>query len=227
MRTTKTSFSWIKVFASTVVIAATVTGCPNVVTLDKRPPCKPPGDCDGSGGQGGTGGSAGAGGSAGSGSTGGFAGSGSTGGSAGSGGSAGAGGAFETDWVARYNGPGNGTDQPRAIAVDTVGNVYVAGNSAGTTSGNDYATIKYDASGNELWVRRYDGPAGTDDIASDITVDIQGNVYVTGSSFGTTSLMDMCGRSDMSMSAAANRSSTIRGCIKRAANTTSRRAKIM
>jgi uncharacterized delta-60 repeat protein len=91
----------------------------------------------------------------------------------------------DTAWVRRYNGPGNGTDEARTIALDASGNVYVTGYSV--TSGtypNDYATIKYNSAGDTLWVRRYDGPGGRNDEAYGIAVDGAGNVYVTGYSYG-------------------------------------------
>ena len=38
------------------------------------------------------------------------------------------------------------------------------------------------ATGNQLWLERFDGPAHNHDIATGIAVDAAGNVYVTGSS---------------------------------------------
>jgi alpha-tubulin suppressor-like RCC1 family protein len=86
-------------------------------------------------------------------------------------------------WVRRYNGstdPGN-FDSPHAIAVDKNGNVYVTGESQGTFY-SDWATVKYDTNGNEMWVMRYDN--GLDDRAFAIALDKKGNVYVTGESDG-------------------------------------------
>jgi len=90
----------------------------------------------------------------------------------------------QQQWVARYNGPGNEDDEPYAMAVDPSGNVYVTGYSTGSDSGYDYTTIKYDASGTETWVARYNGAANLLDIAYAIALDASGNVYVTGWSVG-------------------------------------------
>jgi len=57
-------------------------------------------------------------------------------------------------WTTEYNGPGNATDVASAIALGDDGNVFVTGYSEGITTFLDFATIKYDAAGNELWVAR-------------------------------------------------------------------------
>lgn len=88
-------------------------------------------------------------------------------------------------WAAQYNGSGNNSDQARALALDNSGNVYVTGLSAGSGTGYDYATIKYDPNGNQLWVARYNGDGNSSDRAYAIALDESNNVYVTGYSTGS------------------------------------------
>jgi hypothetical protein len=93
-------------------------------------------------------------------------------------------------WVTRYNGPGNDIDKAWSLAIDGQSNVYVTGESRGSGTYNDYATIKYNVLGVQQWVARYDGLGNSTDAANDIAVDGQGNVYVTGYSSGATVYYD-------------------------------------
>jgi len=95
-------------------------------------------------------------------------------------------------WIARYNGPGNNSDEVRAMTIDGSGNVYVTGPSAGDRRGNvDYATVKYNSAGVQQWVARYNGRGNGEDYPYAIAVDGNGNVYVTGRSMGSKSALDI------------------------------------
>ena len=89
-------------------------------------------------------------------------------------------------WERFYDGPAfENADRPAALAVDGQGNVLVTVYSTGDGTGYDYATVKYGPDGQEIWVRRYNGPEGrlyNLDSAISLAVDGHGNVCVTGSS---------------------------------------------
>ena len=90
--------------------------------------------------------------------------------------------------VLSYNGPGNQLDNCNAVVQDNSGRVYVTGVSwGGTSTKEDYATIKFSEDGDFLWVARYDGPGHNLDYASAMALDNSGNVYVTGWSRNGTS----------------------------------------
>ncbi len=96
-------------------------------------------------------------------------------------------------WAVVYNGPGNDADQGRSIVVDFSGNVYVTGSSTGIGTGYDYGTIKYNFSGIQQWVSRYNGPYGTGpDYNNTLSIDLSGNLYVTGGSWATSNNEDYC-----------------------------------
>ncbi|MGB2885931.1 MAG: SBBP repeat-containing protein, partial [Dehalococcoidia bacterium] len=93
-------------------------------------------------------------------------------------------------WVAKYDGQTADDDGGQALALDGSGNIYVTGYSWGNDTSSDYATMKYDINGNQLWVARYNGPASSEDWALDVTLDSSDNVYVTGWSTGNDTESD-------------------------------------
>jgi DNA-binding beta-propeller fold protein YncE len=93
-------------------------------------------------------------------------------------------------WVKRYNGPGNSVDEAASLAVSPDGaTVFVTGYSTGKGSDSDYATVAYSAAtGQQLWVSRYNGPANYYDEATKVAVSPSGGtVFVTGYSYGAVS----------------------------------------
>ena len=82
-------------------------------------------------------------------------------------------------WASRYSGAGNAADKPVAIALDSKGNVIVAGYSVGKTTGADFTVIKYSPDGDSIWARVYD-KEHRDNFASGMKLDADDNIYVTG-----------------------------------------------
>jgi uncharacterized delta-60 repeat protein len=88
-------------------------------------------------------------------------------------------------WNAVYNGPGNGEDMAVCVAIDAPGNVFVTGNSVGVGTSADFATIKYNSSGAQQWVQRYNGPGNDYDYGYAMALGLGGTVYVAGTSIGS------------------------------------------
>ncbi|MBK8552310.1 MAG: SBBP repeat-containing protein [Ignavibacteria bacterium] len=98
--------------------------------------------------------------------------------------------AGDSQWVARYNGPGNSGDNVTSIKLDYSGNVYVTGESNGSGTYKDYATIKYNSNGIQQWVSRYNGIGNGFDYTTSLAVDSAGNAYVTGDISGSQGSRD-------------------------------------
>ncbi|MCH8904313.1 MAG: SBBP repeat-containing protein [Bacteroidetes bacterium] len=92
-------------------------------------------------------------------------------------------------WRARYNNsPYNDDDVGENILVDGSGNVYVTGKSIGNGTNWDFVTIKYNSSGVEQWVERYEGPhPNGEDIPHDMYLD-GSYVYVCGESYRSAAI---------------------------------------
>jgi hypothetical protein len=93
-------------------------------------------------------------------------------------------------WVQRYNEPGTNSAVANAVAVDASGNVFVTGYSVVTNGLADYVTIAYSSAGVALWTNRYNGSGNGDDQAVAIALGGNGNVIVTGQSFGSGGYYD-------------------------------------
>lgn len=92
-------------------------------------------------------------------------------------------------WAKTYNGTQNSEDNALALVLDnTASNLYVGGYSFRIGGVQDYMTIKYNAStGDSLAAASYNGPLGSTDQLTAMTIDNSNNVYVTGfSSAGAT-----------------------------------------
>lgn len=80
-------------------------------------------------------------------------------------------------WVQRFNNTINGWDEPRDIAIDKLGDIYVTGYSFINLTERYYYTIKYNSTGVQQWAKSYNVGYGS---AFAITLDDSANVYITG-----------------------------------------------
>ena len=82
--------------------------------------------------------------------------------------------------MARYNGPADWHDGIFDLQLDADGNVYVIGYSYATSSGYDWAIIKYNSAGLQQWLVRYNGPGNAEDCPYEMALDQAANLYITG-----------------------------------------------
>ncbi len=99
--------------------------------------------------------------------------------------------AGDTNWIRRYNGVGNGDDRASSLTCDNLGNVFVTGKSyGGSITNDDFLTIKYNSSGDSVWIKKYNGTSNDIDKANAIALDKSGNVFVTGASTNVSTALD-------------------------------------
>jgi uncharacterized delta-60 repeat protein len=88
-------------------------------------------------------------------------------------------------WVYRYNGPGSGHNYAYSLAYGADGNIYVAGESWGIGTYEDFTVISLSSTGTQRWVYRYNGPGNYMDYAYSLVCGADGNIYVAGRSDGS------------------------------------------
>lgn len=86
----------------------------------------------------------------------------------------------DPEWVSRFNGTDNSYDIVANMSSDNAGNIYVYGSSNNNSSLFDFALIKYNGSGKELWSTVFNGEGNSTDQIFKGTADSLGNSYVTG-----------------------------------------------
>ena len=97
--------------------------------------------------------------------------------------------AYDSDgnelWSSIYHGVRD--DVGISIDVDAYGYACATGHSKiyVDEGREDYLTIRYSPSGDTLWARRYDGLINFQDIPSEVIIDQAGDIYVTGTSYGS------------------------------------------
>ncbi len=89
--------------------------------------------------------------------------------------------------VSRYAGrEGDGDSDPSAIVTDSERNSYIAGFIQTATQDVNFLILKYDRDGKLEWEWRYNGPGNDVDRAKSIALDQQGNIYISGDSYGAS-----------------------------------------
>lgn len=103
----------------------------------------------------------------------------------------------EGQWMWATQAGGNGNDYPQGISIDDNFNCYVTGKfsdiaffgdialNCGSGVGYNLFVAKLDADGNWLWASQTDAQYNNE--AMEIAIDNEGNNYITGNFFGTTS----------------------------------------
>lgn len=88
------------------------------------------------------------------------------------------------------NNIGKNNELCKMVMTDAGNNVIVCGSSQASSTDYDFFVQKYNPNGNLLFTKTYSGNGNNKDFLNDMTLDISGNIYVTGEAFFTSSRLD-------------------------------------
>jgi hypothetical protein len=91
-------------------------------------------------------------------------------------------------WFTRYPSGTFNETQGNAIAIDSIGNIYVAGYFDPQIGSLNWLVVKYNNSGVQQWVDIYNGPLNGEDQANDVVIAPNGNATVCGYYWDSTAL---------------------------------------
>ncbi len=83
-------------------------------------------------------------------------------------------------FTVRFNGVSNKDDYINSMDIDASGNVYICGTSLTTSNGNEGILVKYNSTGTEQWVSKYNYSGAFNDGFEDVKTDNNGNIFVCG-----------------------------------------------
>jgi uncharacterized delta-60 repeat protein len=86
------------------------------------------------------------------------------------------------EWARSYRLDSAKTNSAWKVLPAKDGGVIVGGTSASEAGDSDYALVKYNANGDQGWVRRHNSAPGFNDVVYDMTVDPKGDILVVGTS---------------------------------------------
>lgn len=94
-------------------------------------------------------------------------------------------------WQVSFNDSIPETNYSDKSKLDNEGNIIIMADGTNSSGSNvDYVIIKYNPNGVKLWNRRYNGAGNNIDYPTDMVIDKNNNIYITGRSWGGASKND-------------------------------------
>ena len=88
--------------------------------------------------------------------------------------------AFDIEWDKKFDGRGL-DDKPKALAIDSNGDIIVAGNSNKSIGGTDMLVIKVDQNGDEKWRRNHMAPVESGEAqVTKMQISLDDNIFIAG-----------------------------------------------